>query len=79
MKSKLYWTEMFLTLVTCVSSLQTILHKFVDDLVTTIFFLNHDGSSLPLAIKYLFDFLDEQAAENGITDPAILHAWKSNW
>ncbi|XP_041460689.1 plexin-A2-like [Lytechinus variegatus] len=56
---------------------KTILHKFVDDLVTTVFILN-DGNSLPLAIKYLFDFLDEQAHENGITDPAIIHAWKSN-
>lgn len=56
---------------------QTILHKFVDDLVTTVFMLD-DDNSLPLAIKYLFDFLDEQAYENGITDPAIIHAWKSN-
>eukprot|EP00057_Strongylocentrotus_purpuratus_P014019 XP_011668493.1 PREDICTED: plexin-A4-like [Strongylocentrotus purpuratus] len=56
---------------------KTILHKFVDDLVTTVFMLD-DDNSLPLAIKYLFDFLDEQAYENGITDPAIIHAWKSN-
>ncbi|XP_071486237.1 plexin-A2-like [Diadema antillarum] len=56
---------------------KTILQKFVDDVMTTVFMMNTDGTS-PLAIKYLFDFLDDQAHENGVTDPSIIHAWKSN-
>lgn len=39
--------------------------KFVDDLIETIFSTAHRGSALPLAIKYIFDFLDEQALFHG--------------
>ena len=34
---------------------------------------------VPLCIKFLFDFLDEEYLNNGISDPAIIHSWKSNW
>lgn len=37
------------------------------------------GSSIPLCIKYLFDFLDDEFMNNRLSDPAILHSWKSNW
>ena len=43
--------------------------RFVDDLFETIFSIAHRGSALPLAIKYMFDFLDDQALQHGITDP----------
>lgn len=39
----------------------------------------HRGSALPLAIKYMFDFLDEQADQRQISDPDVRHTWKSNW
>ncbi|KAL7832956.1 hypothetical protein SRHO_G00299740 [Serrasalmus rhombeus] len=55
------------------------LQKFVDDLFETIFSTAHRGSALPLAIKYMFDFLDEQADKHQITDPDVRHTWKSNW
>ncbi|XP_055922335.1 plexin-A4 isoform X2 [Eupeodes corollae] len=54
------------------------LQKFVDDLFETIFSTAHRGSALPLAIKYMFDFLDDQALLHGITDPEVVHTWKSN-
>jgi len=54
------------------------LQKFVDDLFETIFSTAHRGSALPLAIKYLFDFLDDQALQHGITDSEVVHTWKSN-
>ncbi|KAM7307695.1 hypothetical protein ISCGN_011331 [Ixodes scapularis] len=54
------------------------LQKFVDDLFETIFSTAHRGSALPLAIKYMFDFLDDQALQHGITDPEVVHTWKSN-
>ncbi|KAJ8983519.1 hypothetical protein NQ317_012010 [Molorchus minor] len=38
----------------------------------------HRGSALPLAIKYMFDFLDDQALQHGISDPEVVHTWKSN-
>jgi len=52
--------------------------KFVDDLFETIFSTAHRGSALPLAIKYLFDFLDDQALQHGIQDSDVVHTWKSN-
>ncbi|KAK7915393.1 hypothetical protein WMY93_011154 [Mugilogobius chulae] len=38
----------------------------------------HRGSALPLAIKYMFDFWDEQADKHCISDPDVRHTWKSN-
>lgn len=60
-------------------SIQGTLQKFVDDLFETIFSTAHRGSALPLAIKYMFDFLDEQADKHSITDYDVRHTWKSNW
>ncbi|XP_022109096.1 plexin-A2-like [Acanthaster planci] len=52
-----------------------ILQQFVDELLETIF---NGESDVPIAVKYLFDFLDEQATSQGITNPDVAHAWKSN-
>ena len=51
----------------------------MDDLFETVFSTAHRGSALPLAIKYMFDFLDEQADRRQISDPDVRHTWKSNW
>lgn len=67
-----------LTFPLCLSS-QGTLQKFVDDLFETIFSTAHRGSALPLAIKYMFDFLDEQADKHSIADFDVRHTWKSNW
>lgn len=58
---------------------QGTLQKFVDDLFETLFSTVHRGSALPLAIKYMFDFLDEQADRHAIHDTDVRHTWKSNW
>lgn len=58
---------------------QGTLQKFVDDLFETVFSTAHRGSALPLAIKYMFDFLDEQADQHQIHDADVRHTWKSNW
>ncbi|XP_075956191.1 plexin-D1 [Anarhichas minor] len=52
------------------------LQKFLDDLFQAILSIPPDRP--PLAIKYFFDFLEEQAAKRGITDPDTLHIWKTN-
>ncbi|XP_055520998.1 plexin A3-like [Leucoraja erinacea] len=70
MVSEIYLTRLLATKGT--------LQKFVDDLFETVFSTNHRGSALPLPIKYMFDFLDEQAEKHHITDPDTLHTWKSN-
>ena len=31
-----------------------------------------------LCFQYLFDFLDDQALQHGITDSEVVHTWKSN-
>lgn len=57
---------------------QGTLQQFVDDLFETIFSTANRGCALPLAIKYMFDFLDDQALQHCITDPEVVHTWKSN-
>jgi plexin A len=57
---------------------QGTLQQFVDDLFERIFSTAHRGSALPLAIKYMFDFLDDQALLHNIQDPEVVHTWKSN-
>uniref|UniRef100_H3AVW2 Plexin D1 n=1 Tax=Latimeria chalumnae TaxID=7897 RepID=H3AVW2_LATCH len=52
------------------------LQKFLDDLFKAILCIT--GDKPPLAIKYFFDFLEEQAEKRGITDPDTLHIWKTN-
>ncbi|UYV69643.1 PlexA [Cordylochernes scorpioides] len=44
----------------------------------TIFSTAHRGSALPLAIKYMFDFLDDQALYTASLTPEVVHTWKSN-
>uniref|UniRef100_UPI00358FAA02 plexin-A1-like n=1 Tax=Myxine glutinosa TaxID=7769 RepID=UPI00358FAA02 len=70
MVSEIYLTRLLATKGT--------LQKFLDDLFETIFSTAHRGSSLPLAIKYMFDYLDEQADKHQISDPDVRHTWKSN-
>uniref|UniRef100_A0A8C6T8X5 Plexin A2 n=1 Tax=Neogobius melanostomus TaxID=47308 RepID=A0A8C6T8X5_9GOBI len=70
MVSEIYLTRLLATKGT--------LQKFVDDLFETLFSTVHRGSTLPLAIKYMFDFLDEQADRHGIHDQDVRHTWKSN-
>ncbi|CAL1531518.1 unnamed protein product [Lymnaea stagnalis] len=53
------------------------LQTFVDDLFERIFSTAHRGSALPLAIKYMFDFLDDQALHHSMNDE-VVHTWKSN-
>ncbi|XP_022526471.2 plexin-D1 [Astyanax mexicanus] len=52
------------------------LQKFLDDLFQAI--LSIPQEKPPLAVKYFFDFLEEQADKRGITDPDTLHIWKTN-
>ncbi|XP_023561152.1 plexin-B3 isoform X1 [Octodon degus] len=56
-------------------SMKGTLQKFVDDTFQAILSVNRP---VPLAIKYLFDFLDELAEKHGIEDPETLHIWKTN-
>lgn len=54
------------------------MQSYVDDFFETVFSTAHGSNVLPYAIKYLFDFLDEQAMLHGITDPDVVYTWKSN-
>ena len=37
-----------------------------------------DTDSIPTAIKYLFDFLDDEAMNAKISDYDVVHTWKNN-
>jgi len=52
--------------------------QFVDDLLETIFSVTNRECALPLAVKFMFDFLDDQAILHEISDPEVVHTWKSN-
>ncbi|XP_065771244.1 plexin-B3 isoform X1 [Muntiacus reevesi] len=56
-------------------SMKGTLQKFVDDTFQAILSVNRP---VPIAVKYLFDFLDELAEKYSIEDPETLHIWKTN-
>ncbi|GAB5568031.1 plexin-B3 isoform X2 [Prionailurus iriomotensis] len=56
-------------------SMKGTLQKFVDDLFQVIL---STSRPVPLAIKYFFDLLDEQAQQHGISDQDTVHIWKTN-
>ncbi|XP_056887031.1 plexin-B1 isoform X5 [Takifugu flavidus] len=56
-------------------SMKGTLQKFVDDLFTVIL---STCRPVPLAVKYFFDLLDEQAGQHGISDSDTIHIWKTN-
>jgi len=58
--------------------LQGALQQYVDGLFETIFSTTNGGYVLPAPVKYMFDFLDDLALQNGIVDPHVVHTWKSN-
>ena len=45
----------------------------MDDAFQAILSVNRP---VPIAVKYLFDFLDELAEKHSIEDPETLHIWK---
>ncbi|XP_007953477.1 plexin-B1 [Orycteropus afer afer] len=56
-------------------SMKGTLQKFVDDLFQVILSTSHP---VPIAVKYFFDLLDEQAQQHGISDQDTVHIWKTN-
>uniref|UniRef100_A0A3Q1FFS1 Plexin-B1 n=1 Tax=Acanthochromis polyacanthus TaxID=80966 RepID=A0A3Q1FFS1_9TELE len=56
-------------------SMKGTLQKFVDDLFTVIL---STSRPVPLAVKYFFDLLDDQAGHHGISDLETIHIWKTN-
>lgn len=68
-------TEIYLTrLLTTKSTLK----KYIDEMFQTILSPTFQHYAFPQAIKYLFDFLDDQALHYEIQDPEVVHTWKSN-
>uniref|UniRef100_A0A8C6UH98 Plexin cytoplasmic RasGAP domain-containing protein n=1 Tax=Neogobius melanostomus TaxID=47308 RepID=A0A8C6UH98_9GOBI len=51
-------------------------YSFVEKLFRCIWGLQQNKA--PLSVKHFFDFLDAQAEEMRITDPDVLHIWKTN-
>ncbi|PAV71747.1 hypothetical protein WR25_04399 isoform E [Diploscapter pachys] len=68
-------TEIYLTRLLMMKGT---MQGFINDLLCAIFSCHSPTSPFPAVIKYMFDFMDEQAALHGITDPEVSHAWKSN-
>ncbi|KAJ8359263.1 hypothetical protein SKAU_G00157880 [Synaphobranchus kaupii] len=56
-------------------SMKGTLQKFVDDLFQVILSASRP---VPLAVKYFFDLLDDQATHHGISDTETIHIWKTN-
>lgn len=51
------------------------MQQFVDDFFRSVLCSN---SIVPPAVKYFFDFLDEQALKHDNVDEETLHIWKTN-
>eukprot|EP00117_Sycon_ciliatum_P023691 scpid6418/ scgid20070/ Plexin A3 len=60
---------------------KNVLQRFVNDLFCKMFSMSTSSKTtppVPEAVKYLFDFLEQQASENGIDEPDVVHTWKNN-
>ncbi|XP_053200175.1 plexin-C1 [Scomber japonicus] len=57
-------------------STKVAVHSYVETLFKSIWEL--PSCKAPHAVKYFFDFLDSQADVMKITDPDVLHIWKTN-
>uniref|UniRef100_A0A672I5P3 Plexin b2a n=1 Tax=Salarias fasciatus TaxID=181472 RepID=A0A672I5P3_SALFA len=64
-------TEIYLTRLL---SVKGTLQQFVDDFFRSVLC----SGSVPPAVKYFFDFLDEQAERHDNVDEETLHIWKTN-
>ncbi|XP_058424632.1 plexin-C1 isoform X1 [Diceros bicornis minor] len=72
-KHKFKVKEMYLTKLL---STKVAIHSVLEKLFRSIWSL--PNSRAPVAIKYFFDFLDAQAENKKITDPDVVHIWKTN-
>ncbi|XP_077090611.1 plexin-B2a [Siphateles boraxobius] len=65
-------TEIYLTRLL---SMKGTLQQFVDDFFRSVLC---PGTVVPPAVKYFFDFLDEQALKHDNVDDETIHIWKTN-
>jgi plexin A len=67
--------EVFLTrMVMCKGTVQ----QYIDAFLDSITFSSSETRDVPVVLKYVLDFLDIEATRNNITDPLIIHTWKTN-
>ncbi|XP_067437502.1 plexin-C1 isoform X2 [Thunnus thynnus] len=72
-KKKFKVKEVYLTKLL---STKVAVHSFVENLFRSIWGMPQGRA--PHAVKYFFDFLDTQADNMKITDPDVMHIWKTN-
>ncbi|XP_051890201.1 plexin-C1 isoform X2 [Pristis pectinata] len=72
-KQKFKVKEMYLTKLL---SSKVALQSYVDNLFRSIW--NTQNGKPPIAIRHIFDILQAQAYNKKITDPDVLHIWKTN-
>ncbi|XP_056280772.1 plexin-C1 isoform X2 [Pseudoliparis swirei] len=72
-RKKLKMKEVHLTKLL---STKVAVHSYVENLFRSIWGTPHGRA--PHAVKYFFDFLDGLADDMKITDPDVLHIWKTN-
>ncbi|KAL6473652.1 hypothetical protein MHYP_G00172130 [Metynnis hypsauchen] len=72
-RKKLKLKEIYLTKLL---STKVAVHSFVENLFRSIWGMPNNRA--PSAVKYFFDFLDAQAEKKRISDPDVLHIWKTN-
>ncbi|XP_067914911.1 plexin-C1 [Heterodontus francisci] len=72
-KKKFKVKEMFLTKLL---SSKVALHSFVENLFRSIWAIPNNKP--PIAVRHIFDILQTQAYNKKLTDPDVLHIWKTN-
>nr|XP_033808665.1 plexin-C1 [Geotrypetes seraphini] len=72
-KQKFKVKEMYLTKLLAT---KVAINSYVENLFRHIW--NLPNNKAPVAIKYFFDLLDAQGENKKITDPDVLHIWKTN-
>ncbi|XP_062373564.1 plexin-C1 [Sardina pilchardus] len=71
---KLKVKEVYLTKLL---STKVAVHSYVENLFRTIWGMTNNNKPLH-AVKHFFDFLDGQAENKKISDPDVVHIWKTN-
>ncbi|KAJ8381513.1 hypothetical protein SKAU_G00022910, partial [Synaphobranchus kaupii] len=72
-RKKLKLKEVYLTKLL---STKVAVHSYVEKLFKSIW--GATNNRIPPAVKYFFDFLDDQGERKKISDPDVLHIWKTN-
>lgn len=68
--------EVTVTAITNTTCSKGTVQRFVEAFLDSVTL--SDCVDVPVELKFVLDFLDDEAVRNGVTDPGVVRAWKTN-